>query len=510
MGFLKEFTKENAESKEKQLDVLIRARYPIIYILSWEEDRVMDTLHSIAKYRNKFLMYWTSTEGLRGVYGSPPLIETTLDPLVALDYIINEEKDVVCVFKDLHPYLNEGGKGSVIRKLRETSAILRNSKKTIILLSPILAIPVELEKEVTVFDFPLPAFNEMKNLLEELVQSVGNHRDVKVMLDEEARERMAKAALGLTIGEAERVFAKVLVSDNVLDENDIPKVMAEKEQVIRKSGILEYYELNEQFSNIGGLVVLKEWLTKRTNCFSEKARQFGLPDPKGILLIGVQGCGKSLASKAIAANWNLPLLRLDVGRVFSGLVGASEENIRKAIKISESVSPCVLWIDEIEKGFAGVQSSSFSDAGATARVFATFLTWLQEKKAPVFVTATANDITQLPPELLRKGRFDEIFFVDLPNINERKEIFKIHLSKRSRKPDFFDLERLAKESEGWSGAEIEQAVIASLFDVFALGRDITTEDLLKNIGESVPLSQTYAEQICELRLWAKTRARFAS
>ncbi len=307
--------------------------------------------------------------------------------------------------------------------------------------------------------------------------------------------------------EAENVFAKSLVERRKFD---VDVVLSEKEQIIRKSAILEYYRASEAFADVGGLDLLKDWMDKRTVAFTEKARDYGLPAPKGILILGVQGCGKSLSAKSIASLWRLPLLRMDVGKIFGGIVGQSEENIRKAIRVAESTAPNIVWIDELEKGFSGTQSSGISDGGTTARVFGTFLAWLQDKTAPCFVVATANDVSALPPELLRKGRFDEIFFVDLPGEPERAEIFTIHLQKRRRDPAQFDLNALAAATAGYSGAEIEQAVISAMYDAFNLGRDITTEDILKVAGQSVPLSMTMKEKIDMLRYWAGTRARPAS
>jgi SpoVK/Ycf46/Vps4 family AAA+-type ATPase len=286
-------------------------------------------------------------------------------------------------------------------------------------------------------------------------------------------------------------------------------ILEEKKRVIRKSGILEYHDAQQNLSDVGGLEHLKEWIRKRSVAFSEQARSFGLPPPKGVLLLGVQGCGKSLSAKAISQVWNLPLLRLDMGRIFSSLVGSSEENMRRAISTAESVAPAILWIDEIEKAFAGTRGGD-SDAGTSSRVFGTFLTWLQEKSAPVFVIATANNIATLPPELLRKGRLDEIFFVDLPTPEERKEIFRIHLRQRRRAPEAVDLDALAAASEGFSGSEIEQAVVAALYDAFDHGRDLTTDDLLKATTASIPLSKTMKEEIDRLRRWAGDRARNAS
>ena len=287
-------------------------------------------------------------------------------------------------------------------------------------------------------------------------------------------------------------------------------ILDEKRQVIRKSGLLEYYPVQEGLRQIGGLDYLKYWLGRRAPAFSEAARRFGLPEPKGLLLLGVQGCGKSLTAKAVAAQWHLPLLRLDVGRIFSGLVGSSEENLRKAIRVAESVAPAVLWIDEIEKGLSGIASSGMTDSGVTARVFGTLLTWLQEKTAPVFVIATANRIEALPPELLRKGRFDEIFFVDLPTPEERQEIFDIHLRRRGRDPARFDLSELTRLSPGFSGAEIEQAVVEGLYHAFADGKELEQAHLVGAISETMPLATTMKEEIARLREWARTRTRPAS
>jgi len=283
--------------------------------------------------------------------------------------------------------------------------------------------------------------------------------------------------------------------------------LAEKEQIIRKSGLLEYYKVEERFENVGGLGNLKRWLRKRANAFTTKARDFGLPEPKGVLLIGVPGCGKSLTAKAVSALWGMPLLRLDMGSVFGKYIGESEFNIRKAIKVTESISPAILWIDEIEKGLSGAAGDN---TGTSNRVFGTLLTWMQEKKKPVFVIATANDVSLLPPELLRKVRFDEIFFIDLPETRERQEIFEIHLRIRNRNPEKFDLPSLAEMSQGFSGSEIEQVVISSLYDAFEEGRDIVTEDVKRNIENAVPLSQTMKEKIEALREWAWGRTRNAS
>ena len=322
---------------------------------------------------------------------------------------------------------------------------------------------------------------------------------------------MVQACLGLTESEASNAVAKAIVqAGGRLDGDAIEAVTGEKQQIIRKSGLLEFYASSEQLGSVGGLEILKEWLRKRVRAFGDDARAFGLPEPKGILLVGVQGCGKSLVAKSVANSWRLPLLRLDVGRLFASLVGSSEENLRSAIKVAESIAPVVLWVDEIEKGFSGVGSSNVSDAGTAARVFGSFITWLQEKQAPVFVIATANSVAHLPPELVRKGRFDEIFFVDLPDLQERRAIWEIHLLKRNRDPAQFDLHQLALASDGLSGAEIEQAVIAGLYEAFDQNRPLQMDDLLDVLQETVPLSRMMDEEIAGLRAWAQQRARQAS
>jgi len=361
-----------------------------------------------------------------------------------------------------------------------------------------------------VINFPLPTREDLAELLDKIVADVKQFKQVKIELDDAGRERLLQAALGLTLGEAENVFAKLIVKDERLSGDNISEVFAQKQQIIRKSGLLEYYAASETFAQVGGLSVLKEWLAKRSVAFTPEARDFGLPAPKGIMMLGVQGCGKSLCAKAVSSLWQLPLLRFDMGRMFGSLVGSSEENARRAISVAESVAPAILWVDEIDKAFAGIQGSGGTDGGTTARVLGTFLTWLSEKTAPVFVVSTANDISQLPPELLRKGRFDEIFFVDLPAAEERQEIFKIHVERRGRNPANFDLKALADASPDFSGAEIEEAIISGLFDAFYAREELTTKHVLEALAQTVPLAKTMDEHINRLRSWAEGRARNAS
>jgi ATP-dependent 26S proteasome regulatory subunit len=497
----------------QEIETLIRARYPILYIVSAEEARVQELVVEIAERRQKKVYEWSVTTGVvpagTSIQSQKHRNAPTKDPLLALDQVIDQVEPALFVFKDFHPFLTKTNH-AVLRKLKEIALQLKNSFKTILLVSPVLEIPTELEKEITVLNFPLPAREDLSVLLDKIIEDVKQFKQVKIDLDEAGRERLLQAALGLTLGEAENVFAKIIVKDARLSGDDVNEVFAEKQQIIRKSGLLEYYATNETFSNVGGMSVLKDWLQKRAVAFTEEARAFGLPAPKGILLLGVQGCGKSLCAKAVSCLWQLPLLRFDMGRMFGSLVGSSEENVRRAIAVAESVAPAILWVDEIDKAFAGAQGSGISDGGTTARVFGSFLTWLSEKTAPVFVVATANDISQLPPELLRKGRLDELFFVDLPTAEERQEIFAIHLARRGRDPQQFELEALAACSDHFSGAEIEQAVISALYDVFYARNELTTAHLLEALRQSVPLARTMDEQINRLRSWAVGRARQAS
>ncbi len=496
-----------------ELEVLIRARYPILYILTNEELRVQSVVEEIARKRQKKLFEWSCTTGIipcgTSIQSQKTRNAATKDPLAALDQVIEMVEPAIFIFKDFHPFLSKSN-FAVIRKLKDIALHLKNSFKTIVLISPIMEIPAELEKEVTVLNYPLPSREDLSNLLDRIMADVSQFKQVDLDLDDAARDQLLQAALGLTLSEAENVFAKIIVKREALTGGNISDVLAEKQQIIRKSGLLEYYAAAERFEHIGGLSVLKDWLNKRLLAFTPEAREFGLPAPKGILMLGVQGCGKSLCAKAVSNQWQLPLLRFDMGRMFGSFVGSSEENVRRAISVAESVAPAILWVDEIDKAFAGSQGSGISDGGTTARVFSTFLTWLSEKTAPVFVVATANDISQLPPELLRKGRLDEIFFVDLPSRDERSEILRIHLGRRGRDPANFDLAALADGSHDFSGAEIEEAIISAMYDAFAEGAQLNTNHILAALAQTVPLARTMDEQISALRSWAEGRARSAS
>jgi ATP-dependent 26S proteasome regulatory subunit len=498
---------------QAELETLIRARYPILYVISSEEMRVQNVIVEIAKKRQKKVFEWSYSTGVvpagTSFQSHKSRNVATKDPLAALDQVIEQVEPAIYIFKDFHPFLTKNN-FAIIRKLKEIALHLKNSFKTIVLISPVMEIPTELEKEMTVMNYPLPAREDLSELLDKIIADVQQFKQVKIDLDDAGRERLLQAALGLTLGEAENVFAKIIVKDERLSGDDVNEVFAEKQQIIRKSGLLEYCTPDDSFSNIGGLAVLKDWLTKRAAAFTKEAKAFGLPAPKGILMLGVQGCGKSLCAKAVSNQWQLPLLRFDMGRMFGSLVGSSEENVRRAIAVAESVAPAILWVDEIDKAFAGSQGSGTTDGGTTARVFGTFLTWLSEKTAPVFVVATANDISQLPPELMRKGRLDEIFFVDLPGPDERKDIFRIHINRRGRDADKFETSALAEASKDYSGAEIEEAINSALYDAFYASQEITTESVLAALSQTVPLAKTMDEQINRLRNWAEGRARNAS
>jgi SpoVK/Ycf46/Vps4 family AAA+-type ATPase len=498
---------------QTEIETLIRARYPILYIISSEEMRVQNVIVEIAKKRQKKVFEWSYSTGIvpagTSIQSHKNRSAATKDPLMALEQVIEQVEPAIFIFKDFHPFLTKNN-FAIVRKLKEIALHLKNSFKTIVLISPTMEIPTELEKEVTVLNYPLPSRDDLSGLLDKIVEDVVQFKQVKIDLDDAGRERLLSAALGLTLGEAENVFAKIIVKDERLSGDDVNEVFAEKQQIIRKSGLLEYYTTEDSFSNVGGLAVLKDWLDKRAAAFGNEAREFGLPAPKGILMLGVQGCGKSLCAKAVSNQWQLPLLRFDMGRMFGSLVGSSEENVRRAIAVAESVAPAILWVDEIDKAFAGSQGSGATDGGTTARVFGTFLTWLSEKTAPVFVVATANDISQLPPELLRKGRLDEIFFVDLPSLEERQEIFRIHIARHRRPVEKFDVLALAEASKDFSGAEIQEAINSALYDAFYDKGDITTASILAALAQTVPLAKTMDEQINRLRSWAEGRARNAS
>lgn len=496
---------------------MLKAYYPVLYLTSYEYDRTRQKIVGIIEAlksdgKTVRLFNWNCVDGLYDVSGEQPVLvmnkdgEDIVEPEETLKYILNDEdksvKDVF-VLEDFNNYIEEQNVKHYVRAIAEKA---RYTNTHTIILSAVYNLPAELEKYVTVLNIPLPDRKDMEKTLAVV------ERQCKVNLSVEMRNRMVDAALGMTTMEADLAFCLAAVKNDLGD--DAPyTVSSEKEQIIKKSGILDYFPQNESLKDVGGMEVLKSWLNKRQKAYEKNARDFGLQEPKGLLLLGVPGCGKSLTAKSIASFWNMPLLRLDVGKVFQGLVGSSEDNIRKAIATAEAVAPCVLWIDEIEKGLNGVQSSGLTDGGVTSRIFSTILTWMQEKTSPVFVVATANNINLLPPELLRKGRFDEIFFVDLPSAAERQNIFSIHLTKNGQDPSKFPLELLGRKTEGFNGAEIEECIKEAMFAAYVENPKepvLNASHILNAVSQTVPLSATMKEQISSLRSWAATRAKNAS
>ena len=461
---------------------------------------------------------WTSTEGLLG-----PGIAAKAEvhaPLDALKFVERYGEPAVFVFKDFHAFFGNEKREQdhqAVRRLRDLAPLLKQGAKpkNVVFLSPVVTLPLELEKEVTVLEFGLPAVAEIRELLSGMIEANRKSGRIAIHLEDADIERFAHAALGLTLNEAENAFARAMVRDARFTPEDLEMIHEEKRQIVKKAGILEFVKSEVRIEDVGGLENLKRWLKKRDKSWLGSARKYGIPPPKGVLITGVPGCGKSLLAKAIGSAWQLPLLRLDVGRIFGMYIGMSEQNLRGAIHTAEAVSPCILWVDEIEKGFS---PSGDGDSGTSSRVFATFLTWMQEKTHPVFVVATANNIDALPPEMLRKGRFDEIFFVDLPTAKERAEIFRLHMKKRLADPTVAGelqlvdeaFARLAAATDGFIGAEIEQTVISALFDAYAESRAVQWTDLTRAIQSTVPLSVTQAERIGAIRAWANKRAVTAS
>ena len=499
----------------QKLILMIRAYYPVLYLHSYEYYRTKQKIKGIVELlrrEGKKVNYyqWDCVYGLVQILPdkTEKRIERMQNPLEVLAYILNSKKSGeknIFVLDDINNHIERDEVKLMFRKIAEAT----NNNTHAIILSSIYRLPAELEKYITVLQIPLPKRNELGEVLDIVA------KQSKVELKTNLRNRLIDAALGMTSMEADLAYCLASVKDGFDDKSPFT-VSSEKEQIIRKSGILDYFPKNESLKDVGGMDNLKEWLNKRQLAYDKEARDWGLKEPKGLLLLGVPGCGKSLIAKSIASSWNMPLLRLDVGKVFQGIVGSSEDNIRKAIATAEAVAPCVLWIDEIEKGLSGVQSSGATDGGVTSRIFSTILTWMQEKTAPVFVVATANNINQLPPELLRKGRFDEIFFVDLPSQKEKENIFSIHLQKNRQNVSSFALDILAQKAEGFNGAEIEECIKEAMFTAYVESQETNIAPklqmihILDAIKNTVPLSKTMEKQITDLRKFAVSRAKNAS
>jgi len=485
---------------ESELNLTLRARYPLIYIPSAEEERVESTINNVAKSLGRSVFVWDFVDG----YQSNPTDAGTgkRNPLQALEFVDKVSKGAVFVLRDFDRFLEDI---AIARKLKNLARKLKSEAQNIIIVASQINIPDSLSEYFSILEFPLPNSQELKIEIEQLARSTNN-----TQLDKQAIDELVRAGQGLSLERIRRVLAKAIAENSQLRPEDVDLILEEKRQSIRQTQILEFYPSTIEISDIGGLDNLKEWLLRRGSGFSDRARKYGLPHPRGLLLAGIQGTGKSLTAKAISHHWHLPLLRLDVGRLFAGLVGESESRTRQMIQLAEALSPCVLWIDEIDKAFGGVDGRG--DSGTTNRVFGTFLTWMAEKESPVFVVATANNIRTLPPELLRKGRFDEVFFVGLPNQEERSQIFSVHLNKyRPHNIRAYDIERLAYETPDFSGAEIEQGIIEAMHIGFSQNRDFTTDDILEAASQIVPLAQTAQQEIQVLQEWAASgKARLAS
>ena len=496
---------DGASSAAKDIKVLIESSHPIIAVETDEEERVTDILARLAVALEVPLWTWTTIGGLTRPGGLGPA-EDTRQPHAALAKMAASRANGIYLFKDLHRFLDNA---AVVRRLRDLAPALAKSRRALVLVAPSFELPAEIRSIAIVVRLELPSVAELELLVRRVVADLARKNTVTVSATQSDLSDMARALCGLTLFDAERALTRAIVEDLSLGKADVDRLLELKRQVIERDGLLDFRPRIDDFTQVGGLANLKAWLSQRRGAFSDEGRAFGLEPPKGILLLGVQGCGKSLAAKAVAKEWALPLLKLEPGRLYDKYVGESEKNLERALALAERLAPVVLWIDELEKGFSNV-SHSETDAGLSRRIFGRLLGWMQDRKAPVFIAATCNDIVSLPPEFVRKGRFDEIFFVDLPTAEERRDIFAIHVKRRRRDPSGFDLELLAAASEGFSGAEIEQAVVAGLYRAFAVKLDLTTDVIVRELASTKPLSVTRAEEVAGLREWAKERAVRAS
>ena len=505
------------------LRTLIRSCHPLIVIETVEEERVLALLQSVAAQERMPLFEWSVTRGLTRADDGPSLNRMTATPLALLQHLNGLTVEGVFWLKDLVPHLQDA---AVARQLREVSDHFGHSRATCVLTGQPISLPLDIEKIVVRLDLQLPDRLELQSMLQSVLQSLGPRtaprhprsttvvQNILSSIDSkasdqgpsaDARDAILRALQGLTLHQARQVITQCVVEDGTLSADDVQKILKRKVQAIKDGSLLEYYPLEDNRFELGGFVNLKSWLERVKVGFTAEAKALNLTPPRGIMLVGVPGCGKSLAAKAIAREWQLPLLKLDAGRLFDKFVGESEKNFRKAIEMAESLSPIVLWIDEIEKAMVAGGGSGEADAGLSRRLFGAFLTWLQEKKQEVFVVATANNLSLLPPELLRKGRFDEIFFVDLPDDGEREAIWKIHLGLRKQDSTKFDLVKIVSASDGFSGSEIEQAVVAALYRALHQKTPLTTDLLIEELTNTVPLSVTRREDIDQLREMAQGR-----
>ena len=505
------------------LRTLIRSSHPLVVIETVEEERVLALLQSVTAQERMPLFEWSVTRGLTRADDGPTLSKLTATPLAVLQHLHGLTVEAVFWLKDLGPHLQDF---AVCRQLREVAAVYSRTRATCVLTGHPIALPLDLDKIAVRLDLKLPDREELRSMLQGLLQSLGPrsvsrpHSTIRVrsLLNSLGKARtpdnnpagdesdsILRALQGFTLHQARQVIAHCLVERGTLSAEDVRTILKRKMQAIKDGGLLEYYPLEDNRFELGGFNNLKAWLDRAQVGFTAEAKSLNLTPPRGIMFVGVPGCGKSLAAKAIAREWKLPLLKLDAGRLFDKFIGESEKNFRKAIETAESLSPIVLWIDEIEKAMVAGGGNGGADAGLSRRLFGAFLTWLQEKKHDVFVVATANDLSSLPPELLRKGRFDEIFFVDLPDDAERASIWRIHLGLRKQDSTQFDLEKIVSASDGFSGSEIEQAVVAALYRALHQKTPLTTDLLIEELTHTIPLSVTRREDIDALRQTAEGR-----
>ena len=496
-------------SKKQQilqdLRKLFLSKVSIVYIVSDEEDRVeglLKELSSTFQPRPK-LSIWNPFQGLTGEDGKA---DNSKNPLEALDTVINRTDQALYLFEGLHTFLNTDP--HLGRKLKDLHRALRNRYCTLFIIAPVLIVPEELRRDMIVYELPMPDASELERTFQGVISGSPQASNLMESLTPENRERTVKAALGLSLDQAARAFRSALIGKTAVDESLIDSVLEEKGQLIKKSGILNLVTNRPILDDIGGLDNLKDWLRKRTLVLTGEGQSFGLQLPKGVLITGVSGCGKSLCAKVFASFWQVPLLHLDMARLYDGTIGEPEEALQVALRTAESVAPSVLWIDEIEAGIS-IQSQK-AGGGTQSRVFASFLTWMQEKSVFVFIAATANVIELLPPEVLRKGRFDQIFFVTLPNPQERRSIFSIHLRRNNTNVSNINLDMLVKVTEGFNGAEIEQAVNGAMIEAFNAKRPLDEHDIVISAGNIVPLSTTMREEIGRMERWAYNRAIPAS
>ncbi len=486
----------------ERFEQLVNGGYCCISIVTHEERYALEIIRQAALGLKRSMLIWSIAGGARdGLLAHSPFVADTETPAAGLCHFTDTKEGSICVTLDLAEQLK---KGLTLRTLRDLIDRFEKNDSTLVMIDSEDKLPGVVKSYARPFEISFPNQQELKDLVCKTLRSYHRKNPIEIGITKKGMDTIVRNLRGLTRRQAERIIIDTVADDRRFDDDDINLVIASKRRMTQRGGLLEYIQTLLDLSEIGGMRGLKKWLNQRKDAFSTKATKFGLEAPKGVLMLGVQGAGKSLCAKAIATAWQQPLLRLDPGTLFNSYIGESERNLREALRQTEMMSPVVLWIDEIEKGFASAASQS-TDGGLSKRMFGTLLTWLQEHKAPVFVVATANDIEALPPELMRKGRFDEIFFVDLPRQDVRIEIFAIHLKKRKREPKKFDLGALAEASEGYSGSEIEQAVVSALHEAYADKTGLNTERILSALRASPPLSVTLAERVQCLRAWAEGR-----